>query len=95
MKGLVEAIRDATIGKHIICKQGRTDYLTSNIVAHDDAFYEADVLHQDISVGNIVVLKNGTGLLVDWDLCKVMDSASANEGHAIEHMVSKHYYLDI
>jgi RIO-like serine/threonine protein kinase len=67
----------------------------SNIVAHDDAFYEADILHRDISVGNIVISEDGTGLLVDWDLCKVMDSASASERHAIERTVTKHHFLDI
>ena len=95
MKGFVKAIRDAIIGLPIIYKQERMDYLTSNILAHDGAFYEADVLHRDISVGNVVILEDGTGLLADWDLCKVMNSASANEGHAIERTVSKHHYLDI
>ena len=70
------------------------DYLMSNIVAHDDALCEAEVLHRDISIRNIVILEDGTGLLV-WDLCKVMNSAPANEGHAIEPTVSKHHCLDI
>ena len=61
---LVKVIRDATIGKPMISKQ-RMDYLTSNNLAHDDAFYKARVLHQDISVRNIIILEDGTGLLVD------------------------------
>ncbi|KAF8340125.1 hypothetical protein F5887DRAFT_1228350 [Amanita rubescens] len=52
-------------------------------IAHDGAFFEADILHQDISVGNVIILNNGTGLLVDWDLCKIMNPESKNEGHTI------------
>jgi len=93
VKELVKAIHDATIGKHVVCNQERADYLTSNNVAHDDVFFGADILHRDISIGN-VILNNGTGLLIDWDLCKIMNPESENEGHAIERMVSKHRYLD-
>ena len=82
-----------TIGK-LVCKQERTGYLTRNNVAHDDAFYEADVLHRDISVGNVIILNNGTGLLIDWDLCKIMNPESENEEQAVERTVSKHCYLD-
>ena len=91
---LVKVIRDATIGKPMISKQ-RMDYLTSNNLAHDDAFYDAGVLHRDISVGNIIILQNGTGLLVDWDLCKVMDPASENEERAVERTVSERRYYHI
>ena len=91
---LAKVIRDATIGKPMISKQ-RMDYLTSNNLAHDDAFYDAGVLHRDISVGNIIILQNGTGLLVDWDLCKVMDPASENEERAVERTVSERRYYHI
>ena len=67
----------------------------NNKLAHDDAFYEASVLHRDISVGNIITSEDGTGLLVDWDLCKVMDSASENEEHAVERTVSERRYYHI
>ncbi|KZP11491.1 hypothetical protein FIBSPDRAFT_185054 [Athelia psychrophila] len=40
---------------------------------HDEAFTKAGVLHKDISVGNIMIVRkeDGTseGLLIDWDLC--------------------------
>ena len=91
----MKVIHDATIGKPMVSKQ-RLNYLTSNNLAHDDAFYEARVLHRDISVGNIVILEDGTGLLVDWDLCKVMDSASENEKRVVERTVSeRRYYYHI
>ena len=70
------------------------DYLTSNNVAHDDAFFKAGILHRAISTGNIIYLAEGRGLLVDWDLCKVMDSASEDEEHAIERTVSEQRYAD-
>jgi hypothetical protein len=92
VKEFVKAIHDATIGK-LIYKDERTDYLTSNNLAHDDAFFEAGILHRDISVGNVIILNSGTGLLIDWDLCKIMNPESENEEHAIERTVSKHRYL--
>ena len=92
VKDLVKVIRDATIGKCMIFKQG--DYLTSNNVAHDDAFFKAGVLHRDISTGNIIYLEAGRGLLVDWDLCKVMDSPSEDGECAIERIVSEQRYTD-
>ena len=74
--------------------RGRTGFLTNNNVAHDDAFFEADSLHRDISVGNVIILNNGTGLLIDWDLCKIMNPESENEERATERAVSRHCYLD-
>ncbi|KAG2752227.1 hypothetical protein P692DRAFT_20653386, partial [Suillus brevipes Sb2] len=40
--------------------------------AHKGAFELAKVLHQDLSVGNIVIYK-GKGHLVDWDLAKLVN----------------------
>jgi len=44
-------------------------------VAHTAAFFKAKVLHRDISVGNIII-HNGEGLLIDWDLAVVTDKQS-------------------
>ncbi|KAI5116676.1 hypothetical protein M0805_003317 [Coniferiporia weirii] len=42
------------------------------IIAHGAA-YEAGILHSDISVGNIMISRDGRGLLIDWDLAKPLD----------------------
>ncbi|KIM40755.1 hypothetical protein M413DRAFT_56423, partial [Hebeloma cylindrosporum] len=39
---------------------------------HDAAYFDARILHRDISVGNILI-HNGKGLLIDWDLCLPLD----------------------
>ncbi|KAG0698982.1 hypothetical protein DFH29DRAFT_1002369 [Suillus ampliporus] len=41
------------------------------LIAHKDTYELAKVLHRDLSVGNIVV-HNGIGLLIDWDLEKLV-----------------------
>jgi RIO-like serine/threonine protein kinase len=39
------------------------------VAAHDGAFFDACILHRDISAGNIIITTEGEGLLIDWDLC--------------------------
>ena len=41
----------------------------SCFVAHDAAYYDADILHRDISMGNIMISEGGGGFLIDWDMC--------------------------
>jgi len=41
----------------------------SCFVAHDAAYYNAKILHCNISTGNIMILKEGGGFLIDWDMC--------------------------
>ena len=36
----------------------------------------ANILHRDISAGNIMITEKGRGLLVDWDLSKSLVNAS-------------------
>ncbi|ETW82651.1 hypothetical protein HETIRDRAFT_120858 [Heterobasidion irregulare TC 32-1] len=43
--------------------------MLDTIEAHQQAF-NAGVLHQDISGGNILITDNGRGLLIDWDLSR-------------------------
>jgi serine/threonine protein kinase len=45
---------------------------------HDHAYFNANVLHRDISVGNILINEEGKGLLIDWDLCVRVDPNSGN-----------------
>ena len=44
--------------------------LTSSYLAHKVAYEVANVLHRDVSVGNILLDSKGHGLLIDWDLSK-------------------------
>ncbi|KAF8872501.1 hypothetical protein BD779DRAFT_1424682, partial [Infundibulicybe gibba] len=40
-------------------------------ITHDGAYFDAGILHHDISVGNILILGVGAetkGMLIDWDL---------------------------
>ena len=37
--------------------------------AHGAAHRDAKVLHRDISGGNILIDKDGRGVLIDWDMC--------------------------
>jgi len=40
----------------------------SCFVAHDAAYYNTKILHCDISAGNIMILEEGGGFLIDWDM---------------------------
>ncbi|VDC04366.1 unnamed protein product [Peniophora sp. CBMAI 1063] len=44
--------------------------------AHSIAFNNGTILHRDISINNILI-KNGRGLLIDWDMCKYVDKPEA------------------
>ncbi|KZV75755.1 hypothetical protein PENSPDRAFT_570787, partial [Peniophora sp. CONT] len=43
--------------------------LLDAIEAHGAAYKDAKVLHRDISGGNILIDKDGQGMLIDWDMC--------------------------
>ncbi|KAF8514445.1 hypothetical protein BU17DRAFT_52548, partial [Hysterangium stoloniferum] len=43
------------------------------VAAHRHAFYDAGILHRDISAGNIIITSLGRGLLIDWDVSKSTD----------------------
>ncbi|VDC07972.1 unnamed protein product [Peniophora sp. CBMAI 1063] len=42
--------------------------LSHAIEAHSAAYHKANVLHRDISPGNILINRKGDGMLIDWDL---------------------------
>jgi len=67
----VSAIADAMEGEHIFLTRGIIIY---HLSAHQCALVKAGILHCDISVGNILIDKDGRGLLIDWDLCAQVDS---------------------
>ena len=56
-------------------------------LAHKEAYEKAKILHRDISCGNILIDKNGRGLLIDWDMCKRLDNEHANKTRQSERTV--------
>ena len=54
-----------------------TGRLTYQRKAHTHAFNFARVLHRDISAGNIILTDEGKGLLIDWELAKMMDEGGS------------------
>ncbi|KAF9471980.1 hypothetical protein BDN70DRAFT_938537 [Pholiota conissans] len=42
------------------------------MIAHDQIL-RAGIIHRDISVGNILIIDNGRGILIDFDLCKLFE----------------------
>ncbi|KAI0064457.1 hypothetical protein BV25DRAFT_1914183 [Artomyces pyxidatus] len=46
--------------------------IRDTIRAHWIAFTVARILHRDVSAGNIMMTKDGKGLLIDWDLSKAL-----------------------
>ncbi|KAI0309226.1 hypothetical protein OF83DRAFT_1072382, partial [Amylostereum chailletii] len=43
------------------------------IDAHADAYTKLNILHTDISAGNIMITADGHGLLIDWELAVYVD----------------------
>ncbi|KAF8166028.1 hypothetical protein B0H34DRAFT_627428, partial [Crassisporium funariophilum] len=41
---------------------------------HDRAYFDCKILHQDISVGNVIITPKGEGILIDWELALRMDN---------------------
>ncbi|KAG2089146.1 uncharacterized protein F5147DRAFT_658498 [Suillus discolor] len=48
------------------------------LIAHKDAYHKAGVLHRDLSAGNVVI-HDGKGILIDWDLSKLIDIKGARK----------------
>ncbi|KAM6501572.1 hypothetical protein JOM56_001549, partial [Amanita muscaria] len=40
---------------------------------HQQTLDKANILHRDVSAGNIVITDEGRGVLVDWDVAKHAD----------------------
>ncbi|VDC00968.1 unnamed protein product [Peniophora sp. CBMAI 1063] len=45
--------------------------------AHYIAYKFGKILHRDISIGNVLIGKDGRGLLIDWDMCKRTDATKS------------------
>jgi len=49
--------------------------------AHDAVYYDANILHCDISAGNIMILGEGEGgFLIDWDICVRVEKGAELSG---------------
>jgi hypothetical protein len=80
----MHAIHDSLIGEFFeswnVCFTLMDD-ITS--IAHKVAYKHCGVLHHDISPSNILILENdGGGFLIDWDLCKNVNSTKHKAHHA-------------
>jgi len=51
----------------------------SCFLAHDGAYYNASILHRDISVGNIMISEGG-GFLIDWNMCVCVGPGAKSSG---------------
>jgi len=50
-------------------------------LAHDAAYYDVNILHCDISVGNIMISEGGGGgFLIDWDMCVHIEEGAELSG---------------
>ena len=45
----------------------------------DAAYEDAKVLHRDVSGGNVLIDKDGEGMLIDWDMCVWLDNKEETE----------------
>uniref|UniRef100_A0A0W0G398 Fungal-type protein kinase domain-containing protein n=1 Tax=Moniliophthora roreri TaxID=221103 RepID=A0A0W0G398_MONRR len=68
-----------TLGKPLAqfaCTWEITNAVYCGVIAHQDPVVKAGVLHRDVSVGNILIVReNGTldGILIDWELSERID----------------------
>ena len=88
---VVNAIHASLVGK-LATFAFRQCKLT-HLIAHEAAF-DAGVLHRDISAGNIMIVDDDEpnvrgGMLIDWDLSKVIDPHESNTARQYTRTVSK------
>ena len=78
---MVTAVCDSLYGGLLlICLDHFVILICIVSLAHLDA-YNIGILHQDISAGNIII-KNGQGWLINWDMSKPVSSAIETPRHA-------------
>ncbi|EPQ54012.1 hypothetical protein GLOTRDRAFT_13850, partial [Gloeophyllum trabeum ATCC 11539] len=44
------------------------------LIAHKEAYEKADILHRDLSLGNIIMIDDDHAILIDWDLSRPVKS---------------------
>ncbi|KAF5371807.1 hypothetical protein D9758_003396 [Tetrapyrgos nigripes] len=78
-------LEEVGVGNVTKCKDTKefVTVLRDALTAHKDAFDKAGLLHRDVSIGNIIVMGNGRGLLVDWEFSKPKDQLES-QGRQLE-----------
>ncbi|KAN0118276.1 Ribonuclease H-like domain containing protein [Russula decolorans] len=57
------------------CSRDMVRAIRASLIAHEAAYTRCGILHRDISPSNILISDNvDGGLLIDWDLCKNVNS---------------------
>jgi len=77
------------IGRDLLSFDSTTELVTAMrdaVAAHRHAFYDARILHRDISAGNILITTSKRGLLIDWDLSKSTDAESSVTAQVERHL---------
>jgi hypothetical protein len=91
----VSAIADAMTGKTSFADSDCRTNLAST--AHQHAYFDAYVLHRDISAGNISITDEGKGLLFDWNLSILLIDPDTGEklssARRPDQTVSAYFFL--
>ena len=80
---LCEVIRDALVGAWgSWLSTGLANEIS--VAAHTEAYDRVQILHRDVSAGNILITEEGSGVLIDWDLSKkvVKDGSAKQRQHS-------------
>ncbi|KAH9015347.1 hypothetical protein EDB84DRAFT_1567739 [Lactarius hengduanensis] len=67
------------------CSKDMVRAILAALIAHHDAYNKCRILHRDISPNNILLTECSDfegGLLIDWDLCKLVDPDDPSAGGA-------------
>ncbi|KAI9509887.1 hypothetical protein F5148DRAFT_1147929 [Russula earlei] len=62
--------------------KGKTNgaWVDQTLTPHAVAYKRTKILHRDVSAGNILIRKDGSGILIDWDLSKKEDMDAQPRG---------------
>ena len=94
-RDMVRAVHAALVYKFFLDKVEVCVSESCTPMAHKFA-YKCEILHRDISPGNILITSDNKfegGLLIDWDLCKDMNTQVHGPHHAVRTVRIK--YLSI
>lgn len=69
------------VGRPLTCFKSSREFVSviaDAMEAHGAAYFDANILHRDINVGNIMIREEEggktSGCLIDWDLCVRVDA---------------------